>query len=171
MTLNLCPSAGDLKAFAVGSLPADRFDEVAKHVEACPGCDAALESLGGEGDELLSQLHLLSTTAFSTAEAVVERGSNGHLPARAAVAKLTQGVLALENADAGAFPHAVLRELTDPLIVLAAVRIKAIAGHEFADGFVIHGPVSSSSVDLSLVRRAFGRKWNGGPIAHRAAED
>jgi eukaryotic-like serine/threonine-protein kinase len=59
----LCPSDEELRAFSVGSLSANDFERIAHHVESCTGCDAALESLGHEQDEVLTQLQRLSTPA------------------------------------------------------------------------------------------------------------
>jgi serine/threonine protein kinase len=63
----LCPNEEELRAFSVGSLPADAFERIAEHVETCSGCDAALESLGHEQDEVLTQLQRLSAPDPSAA--------------------------------------------------------------------------------------------------------
>lgn len=60
MSQTMCPDPAELRAFSVGSLPADAFERIAEHVEVCSGCDAALESLGHEQDEVLAQLQRLS---------------------------------------------------------------------------------------------------------------
>ena len=61
MSSVLCPKEEELRAFSVGSLSADAFERIAQHVVSCPGCDAALESLGQPPDEILSELQRLST--------------------------------------------------------------------------------------------------------------
>jgi anti-sigma factor ChrR (cupin superfamily) len=48
-----CPSGEDLKAYAWGELPLQREDALADHLEACPRCEATVQTLERQGDTLL----------------------------------------------------------------------------------------------------------------------
>lgn len=51
-----CPSAADLLAFHLGTLPRAEVEAMAAHLEQCPACEARLEELDATGDNLLSGL-------------------------------------------------------------------------------------------------------------------
>jgi WD40 repeat protein len=51
-----CPTLGELAAFTVGSLSADRLEPVADHLLGCRRCESALEALHGQADTLVSHL-------------------------------------------------------------------------------------------------------------------
>src|SRR5271166_5196304 len=53
-----CPSHGDLKAYAWGGLPPESEDLLADHLEACPRCETAVQTLERQGDPLLARLRL-----------------------------------------------------------------------------------------------------------------
>src|SRR5688572_2539243 len=82
MSSALCPNPEELRAFSVGSLPANDFERIAQHVEACTGCDAALETLEESPDEVLTQLQRLSTpdagsdAAARFLESTIDRNSS-----------------------------------------------------------------------------------------------
>src|SRR5262245_48816478 len=63
-----CPSADELSDFAAGKLAMARVDALAKHLEACDQCAAALRPLDATPDPLVAQLRLWATT-MSMAEA------------------------------------------------------------------------------------------------------
>ena len=50
-----CPDEAELARFAVGDLPLATWEQVARHVEDCPDCDAALDACD-RGDPLLTRL-------------------------------------------------------------------------------------------------------------------
>ena len=60
MASALCPQPDELRSFARGDLAAGDFERIASHVESCTECDATLEALGREPDELATQLKHLS---------------------------------------------------------------------------------------------------------------
>jgi serine/threonine protein kinase len=51
-----CPSATDLRNFALGNLSREVLDQVAAHVTDCPQCEAVLQELDATQDALLSGL-------------------------------------------------------------------------------------------------------------------
>ena len=53
-----CPSGEDLKAYAWGELPRQHADALADHLEACPRCEATVQTLERQGDTLLAKLRL-----------------------------------------------------------------------------------------------------------------
>src|SRR5690242_5882853 len=59
MDLPRCPSATELRAFAVGDLGAADMDRISGHILDCEPCDRALRSLDGMTDDLLRSLHEL----------------------------------------------------------------------------------------------------------------
>ncbi len=56
MSTQTCPSRDDLKAFALGTLTADRIAAIGEHLEACSGCVAELTTLDAVGDTLVASL-------------------------------------------------------------------------------------------------------------------
>ena len=90
MPQTLCPDPAELRAFSVGSLPADEFEQIAQHIESCSGCDAALESLGHEQDEVLTQLQRLSATDGHGATSTSE---DAHRSSRSAAAESVELVI------------------------------------------------------------------------------
>ncbi|MCZ6682570.1 MAG: serine/threonine-protein kinase, partial [Planctomycetota bacterium] len=56
MDQSQCPSAARLTAFAIGDLPDDDFQGIARHVERCAKCESSLETLDGHSDSFLQQL-------------------------------------------------------------------------------------------------------------------
>lgn len=55
----VCPNEALLREFAVGRVADALWEELARHVETCPGCQEKLEALEEPGDELVSQLQRL----------------------------------------------------------------------------------------------------------------
>jgi hypothetical protein len=51
-----CPSSDELAAYAIGKLPIATIEVLAQHIEACPGCQAALTTLDDAQDSLTSRL-------------------------------------------------------------------------------------------------------------------
>ncbi|HKB40952.1 MAG TPA: protein kinase, partial [Gemmataceae bacterium] len=51
-----CPDPEDLRAYARGSLPLKRLEEVAEHIEDCSWCEASLCGLREDTDSLVSHL-------------------------------------------------------------------------------------------------------------------
>src|SRR5918911_444452 len=49
-----CPTSAELTAFLVGDLPEGELDEVAEHLERCPGCEATARALDGLADPRLT---------------------------------------------------------------------------------------------------------------------
>ena len=63
-TASDCPGPAELAAFAAGTLARKAFERVARHVERCRACEAALDGLDGEADALveLAEYHQASGT-------------------------------------------------------------------------------------------------------------
>ena len=55
-----CPSADDLRAFALGNLSAAAFEQIAGHVVDCAVCGTALHGLDDDPDGLVTQLRQLN---------------------------------------------------------------------------------------------------------------
>ena len=56
MSESICPDRDTLAAFAVGGLPARRWEDVAVHLESCLHCSDRLEDLDGAEDRLIEEL-------------------------------------------------------------------------------------------------------------------
>lgn len=59
MTEHLCPTPDALRDFAIGKVGGAQWEQVARHVEACPECQGRLDHPDGAGDELVEQLQRL----------------------------------------------------------------------------------------------------------------
>jgi hypothetical protein len=57
-----CPTADDLRAFHLGTLPDSVVDVVAAHLEACSACDAVVQRFDATADPLLAALRLPAPT-------------------------------------------------------------------------------------------------------------
>jgi tRNA A-37 threonylcarbamoyl transferase component Bud32 len=62
-----CPSAEELRAFAVGDLGDADIDRIARHVVDCDSCDRALRPLDGVADDLLRSLEGFGPGALTDA--------------------------------------------------------------------------------------------------------
>ena len=51
-----CPTADQLRQFAVGNLPAAEVEVIASHIDSCPACDVALAKFDSAEDALLTGL-------------------------------------------------------------------------------------------------------------------
>jgi serine/threonine-protein kinase len=51
-----CPKTDELRAFAVGQLPEQTSETIAKHIETCPDCLATLQELNDRDDPVLAEL-------------------------------------------------------------------------------------------------------------------
>src|SRR5262249_39832337 len=51
-----CLSRQQLLAFHLGTLPAEEVEPVARHLEACPACEAAMRDLDGAADPVVLAL-------------------------------------------------------------------------------------------------------------------
>jgi hypothetical protein len=60
MTQPECPTERELAAFAIGRLSTQSLERIERHVEGCPNCQAALDRLDTDDDELLRRLALKS---------------------------------------------------------------------------------------------------------------
>src|SRR5262245_31622066 len=56
-----CPTHEELQAFCLGDLAGPAFERVARHVSACPDCDATLRLWDEQSDELVTELRRLET--------------------------------------------------------------------------------------------------------------
>src|SRR5215831_13713831 len=61
MDPNGCPGPAELEAFLVGGLPGLHVTRVAEHLERCPACERALETLEPAADPLVRGLRQLKT--------------------------------------------------------------------------------------------------------------
>ena len=57
-----CPTADELRAFAMGTLAHAALQEWAEHMDTCPECAAQLESFDDHADSLVASLQQLSAT-------------------------------------------------------------------------------------------------------------
>jgi anti-sigma factor RsiW len=51
-----CPSADELTGFVLGTLPEADLERVAQHLDGCPACEAAVNSLESASDPVLAAL-------------------------------------------------------------------------------------------------------------------
>ncbi len=58
MSPSTCPGREQLAAYLLGKLPREELEAVADHVDGCPDCRSALESLEGVADSLVPTLRL-----------------------------------------------------------------------------------------------------------------
>jgi hypothetical protein len=63
MTERICPASEVLAAFSVGKLPPVELEAVAGHLEDCPRCQSALQSLDGLADPVLASLRRVEAPA------------------------------------------------------------------------------------------------------------
>ena len=91
MVATACPSANDLKNYALGRLSGRRA-AVAQHVESCPHCQAAIATVDDVADTLVNQLRESapadsffgeSQCAAALSRAKDIDGAAGHQPAGA----------------------------------------------------------------------------------------
>ena len=70
-----CPSTDELKTFAVGDLPAARFEQIAAHAADCERCEAALRSLDAYEDRLVRSLQKMRVSGSdeATSSATIPR--------------------------------------------------------------------------------------------------
>src|SRR5262249_24797337 len=66
-----CPDEEVLSGFVLGNLPSAAFEHVARHVEQCPNCEHALQSLDDLHDSVLRQLQQRSEVESAVVRAGV----------------------------------------------------------------------------------------------------
>ena len=54
--MDRCLSKEQIAACYLGTLPADTFEEVGRHLEQCPDCQAMAELVGDVSDQLVVEL-------------------------------------------------------------------------------------------------------------------
>ena len=64
-----CPGRAELEGFVVGTLPDPILARIADHLQHCPACEAALETLDAPSDPLLWGLRRLTNFAADASEA------------------------------------------------------------------------------------------------------
>jgi serine/threonine protein kinase len=81
-----CVGEGDLRAFLLGRMTDEQGEEVARHLEGCPACEAAARRLDGTADALVSSLrHALHAPGGEESLPALGAGRPaGPLPARVA---------------------------------------------------------------------------------------
>ena len=55
---SLCPNHDDLAAYALGSLPRERYEEIDTHLDECAACQTQLETCGNGNDTFLAKLRV-----------------------------------------------------------------------------------------------------------------
>ena len=87
MTATDCPSREKLREYSVGMLSEAQSDELAAHLDSCPGCQATILTLEDAADTLVGRLRTPPTAepysaepAFQAALAQVLQGGTGILP-------------------------------------------------------------------------------------------
>ena len=87
MTATDCPSREKLREYSVGMLSKAQSDELAAHLDSCPGCQATILTLEDAADTLVGRLRTPPTAepysaepAFQAALAQVLQGGTGILP-------------------------------------------------------------------------------------------
>ncbi len=58
-----CPSPADLSAFVLGTLPAEALEAVARHLDGCPACEAAVAALDQVSDPVIAGLRRSPSSA------------------------------------------------------------------------------------------------------------
>jgi WD40 repeat protein/serine/threonine protein kinase len=64
MALATCPHNDVLRDFRLGKLPADEAGDVADHLDACPSCQASIETISDSADTLVHSLRQPPATEF-----------------------------------------------------------------------------------------------------------
>ncbi|HZT80642.1 MAG TPA: protein kinase [Gemmataceae bacterium] len=144
MSAARCPTPSQLAAFAVGDLPGPELARLAGHVEACPACEAALQSLDAVADPLLVGLRqplpetedvppdLLAAARSARPPAAVSCWASGERPCRLGKFEL------LEELGAGSFGR-VFRARDadlDRVVAIKFLRAGRLAGQEDVDRFL-----------------------------------
>lgn len=75
MSQPLCPSASQLREFALGRFVGSEFDSVVEHVETCLDCQARLAELDHSSDPLVERLQQLSAVSLGDAAAAHDEPS------------------------------------------------------------------------------------------------
>lgn len=56
MSTDACPPADQLSRFALGTLPEPALETIARHLDGCPACEAAVKALDQLSDPVLTAL-------------------------------------------------------------------------------------------------------------------
>jgi serine/threonine protein kinase len=144
MDADRCPNRDDLASFALGDLPREQFDRIARHAESCRACGVALGEFDALPDQLLEGLR--SPPDDDTRDAIPEhiRASlltlaNRELPARPQVGSRLGKFELVEQLGSGAFGQ-VFRAIDVELDRPVAVK-------------VLRGGVSASRDDIDRFLR------------------
>src|SRR5437588_3428279 len=135
-----CPSRADLSGFVAGRLARPTFERVARHVEACPACGAALADLDDPTDPLLSRLRLPGTgpareeSLPPPLERALRALGTGPAPAARRGRRLGKFEL-LEELGVGSFGHVFRARDTelDRTVAIKVLRAGGLASQEDID--------------------------------------
>jgi len=145
MTNSGCPDRAELSGFVLGNLPRPAFERLADHVERCPACETALQSLDDMTDSLLRQLQQKSEAETpALPEAILDRlrsvpgvGGESPVPAPSIPRRLGKFEL-LEELGVGSFGHVFRARDTelDRIVAIKILRAAGMATREDLDRFV-----------------------------------
>jgi tRNA A-37 threonylcarbamoyl transferase component Bud32 len=144
MSVSRCPDPAELSAFALGTLPGPVFERLARHIEHCPRCEAALQTLDGVSDSLLGQLRQPAgvTTAASVPGELIDAAlaaARAAPPAASAdgVRRLGKFEL-LEELGVGSFGTVYRARDTElgRTVAIKILRAGRLAGREEVDRFL-----------------------------------
>ena len=145
MTNSGCPDRAELSGFVLGNLPRPAFERLAHHVERCPACETALQSLDDVTDSVLRQLQQNSEAETpALPEAVLDRlrrvpGDGGEIPVPSPSIPRRLGKFELlEELGVGSFGHVFRARDTelDRIVAIKILRAAGLATREDLDRFV-----------------------------------
>jgi serine/threonine protein kinase len=143
-----CPAAAELAEFVTGNLPGSTFARIARHVERCRACEAALASLEDPGDPFLSQLRQAATADAPVDQSVPQaflaaagafRGERDGLRERPADGPRCLGKFEmLEELGLGSFGHVFRARDTElgRTVAIKMLRAGRLASREEVDRFL-----------------------------------
>ncbi len=142
-----CPNREDLAAFASGNLPNRSFHRIARHLETCASCEAALGEFDDPADPLLSQLREAASEQSASADSVPADLLAAVQSLRSTSSSQSEGLTALprrlgkfeliEELGVGSFGHVFRAHDTElgRTVAIKMLRAGAFASREEIDRF------------------------------------
>jgi serine/threonine protein kinase len=134
-----CPDRAELAQFATGNLSQRTFDRVARHVEGCPDCEAALAALDGSTDPFLAPLRRAAREEVPAGPPIPEEllaAARAHGLPRRGSQRLGKFEL-LEELGIGSFGHVFRARDTDlgRIVAIKLLRAGHLASREELERF------------------------------------